>query len=58
MKKITSQLITESLMPLILKLYYYDELICPNCLRKVPNKTWFIKKRQCCIWCNEKQYKK
>lgn len=26
-----------------------DELICPNCLRSLPNKSFF--KKRGCIWC-------
>ena len=49
--KIIDQLVKD-LFPLILRLYYYDDLICPNCLRKVHNKKWFIKKTRKCIWCD------
>lgn len=41
--------LTEELMPLIIKLYFHDELRCPYCLRRVPNKDWFIKDK--CKWC-------
>jgi PhoPQ-activated pathogenicity-related protein len=35
-----------------IKLYYYNELVCPNCLRQVPNKEHFIKNG--CKWCLKK----
>jgi len=42
--------IVKDIMPWIIKLYYHDDLICPNCLRNVPNKNWFINRK--CIWCD------
>jgi len=42
--------IVKELEPLIIKLYFHDDLICPNCLRDVPNKNWFTDKG--CIWCD------
>lgn len=52
MKTITiSEKIANKLFNLILKLYFYDELICPNCLRNVPNKKFFLKKG--CKWCQQ-----
>jgi hypothetical protein len=48
--KIVDKLVKE-LEPLILKLYFYDDLICPYCLRKVPNKEFFIMKG--CKWCQK-----
>ncbi len=48
-KKIIDEIIKE-LTPLIIKLYYHDDLICPSCVRFVPNKKWFTKKA--CIWCD------
>lgn len=36
--------------------YPNTEVICPYCLRKVPNKNWFTKNG--CIWCDDKKEKK
>jgi len=52
--KIVNKLVKD-LMPLIIKLYYHDEFICPSCLRKVPNKKWFTKYG--CKWCCPKKEK-
>lgn len=57
MKKSIVDEIVKDLYPLIIKLYYHDDLLCPNCLRKVPNKKHFTKNG--CIWCDvEYHYKK
>lgn len=53
--KLTNQ-IANSLMPLIIKLYFHDDYICPECLRKVPNKTFFTANG--CFWCDVKYWSK
>jgi len=46
--KIIDKLVKD-IMPLIIKLYYHDELICHNCARNVPNENWFTEEG--CLWC-------
>lgn len=48
--------IIEDLTPLIIKLYYHDDLICHCCLRSVPNKKHFTKNG--CIWCDAKWHRR
>lgn len=30
-----------------------QNLICPNCQRKVPNQSWFKNKKKGCLWCEQ-----
>jgi hypothetical protein len=34
------------------KLGYSDDLICPNCNRSLPNKSFYTRKGQMCMWCD------
>jgi hypothetical protein len=56
MRKSIIDKLVDDLMPFIIKYYYHNELLCPNCVRKVPNKKHFTKNG--CIFCDEKYHKK
>jgi hypothetical protein len=51
--------IVKELEPTILKLYFYDDLICPYCLRSIPSKKHLteISNYKKCLWCDIQHHK-
>jgi hypothetical protein len=41
---------------LLEKLDWLGDLVCPKCIRKVPNKNWFTKNG--CIWCDDEYHRR